>query len=206
DEARSWLSEQNVVFAKPSKGVEGKGVTRLVVGDDIDKTINYCLNNNLDLIEESIVQHEDMNVLYPDAINTIRFITLVENDGVKILGASLRMGNGGHVDNAAAGGVYASIDVTTGKLDSVAFKSSGVKYTKHPITNHPIEEFQIPFWDDVVKMCKKAALEVPDVRCVGWDVAISEKGPLLIEGNDRWSRFVWQHPKEQGLYHLIKEY
>src|SRR5699024_3403602 len=37
DEARSWLSEQNIVFAKPSKGVEGKGVTRLVVGDDIDK-------------------------------------------------------------------------------------------------------------------------------------------------------------------------
>lgn len=204
-EAKSWLSNKSVVFAKPKNGVEGRGVTRLAIENNLDDAIDFCLNNKLDLIEEAIVQHEDMNILYPESINTIRFITLVKNDGVKLLGASLRIGNGGHVDNAAAGGVYASIDISTGKLDSVAFKSSGVKYADHPITNHPIKDFQIPFWEDVVEMCKRAALEIPDVRCVGWDVAISENGPLLIEGNDRWSRFVWQHPKEQGLYHMIKD-
>lgn len=202
--AKVWLSDKSIVFAKPSKGVEGRGVTRLVIGDDIEETINYCISNKLDLIEEAIVQHKDMNVLYPDAINTIRFITLVEDNDVKLLGASLRMGNGGHVDNAAAGGVYASVDISTGKLDGVAFNKSGKKYANHPITNQPIKGFQIPFWEDVVELCKKAALEIPDVRCVGWDVAVSEKGPLLIEGNDRWSRFVWQHPKEQGLYHMIR--
>lgn len=204
DEVKSWLSDKKVVFAKPSKGVEGRGVTKLEINSNVDDTINFCLKNNLDLIEEAIVQHKDMNVLYPDAINTIRFITLVENNGVKLLGASLRMGNGGNVDNAAGGGVYASVDITNGKLDSVAFNSEGDKFANHPITNHPIKGFQIPLWEDVIEMCKKAALEIPDVRCIGWDVAISEKGPLLIEGNDRWSRFVWQHPKEQGLYHMIR--
>lgn len=204
DDAKNWLRDIDVVFAKPSKGVEGKGVTRLLVGDDAEETINYCLNNKLDLIEEAIVQHPKMNVLYPDSINTVRLITLVENNDVKLLGASLRIGNGGHVDNAAQGGIFASIDITNGKLDSVAFNNPGEKFEKHPITNHPIEGFQIPLWEEVIKMCKNAALEVPDVRCVGWDVAISEKGPILIEGNDRWSRFVWQQPKERGLYHMIK--
>lgn len=205
DDFKNFLKDKEVVFAKPSKGVEGKGVERLIV-DDIEEIINRCLKNKLDLIEEAIIQHPEMNVLYPDAINTVRFITLVEENDVKFLGASLRIGNGGHVDNAAQGGIYASVNIMTGELDSVAFNSSGKKYANHPITNHPIKGFQIPFWEEVVDICKKAALEIPDVRCVGWDVAISEKGPLLIEGNDRWSRFVWQHPKEKGLYHLIKNY
>lgn len=205
NDTKSWLSDKSIVFAKPSKGVEGRGVTKFVIDENIEDTIDFCLKNKLDLLEQAIVQHPEMNLLYPDSINTIRFITLVENDGVKLLGASLRMGNGKHVDNAAEGGIYASVDINSGKLDSVAFKSSGVKYTNHPITKQPIEGFQIPFWEDVVEICKEAALKVPDVRCVGWDVAISEKGPLLIEGNDRWSRFVWQHPKERGLYHLVKD-
>lgn len=203
DEAKDWLKDMDVVFAKPSKGVRGKGVTRLQV-EDVEETINYCLNNNLDLLEEAIIQHKDMNSLYPDAINTVRFMTFVENKEVKIIGTRLRMGNGGHVDNAAAGGLFATIDVDSGEIDSIAFNKSGEKFEKHPITNHPIEGFKIPYWEEVIEMCKKAALEVPDVRSIGWDVAISENGPLLIEGNDRWCRVLCQLPTEQGLYHLIK--
>lgn len=203
-DAKEWLSDINVVFAKPSKGVRGQGVTRLEVGNDVEETINYCLNNNLDILEEEIKQHKDMSALYPDAINTVRFMTFVENNDVKIIGTRLRMGNGGYVDNAAAGGVFATINVESGEVDSVAFNKSNEKFERHPITNHPIKGFKIPFWEEIVEMCKKAALEVPDVRSIGWDVAITENGPLLIEGNDRWCRVVWQLPAEEGLYHLIQ--
>ena len=33
-------------------------------------------------------------------------------------------------------------------------------------------------------MCKKAALQVPEVRYVGWDIAFSNKGPVIVEGNE----------------------
>lgn len=204
DDARKWLNSMDVVFAKPSKGAEGKGVTRLIVSD-VEDTIRYCIDNKLDTIEEPIVQHPDMNKLYPDSINTVRLITFIKDDEVNILGATLRIGNGGYVDNAGSGGIFASIDTNTGKLDSVAFDKTGNKIEKHPITNQTIRDFQIPFWSQVINLCKKAALKVPDVRTVGWDVALTEKGPILIEGNDRWSRAVWQLPKQKGLYHLIKE-
>src|SRR5699024_10334690 len=108
-------------------------------------------------------------------------------------------------DNAAEGGIYASVDVKTGALDSIAINNSRVQYERHPITNQAIKGFQIPFWDDVIEICKKAALEVPEVMCVGWDVAITNEGPVMIEGNDRWGKFLWQLPKQKGLYHLIKE-
>lgn len=204
DDAKKWLSSMDVVFAKPSKGAEGKGVTRLSVSD-AEETINYCLENKLGTLEEAIVQHPDMNILYPDAINTVRLITFIKNNEVKLLGATLRIGNGGYVDNAGSGGIFASIDIDEGKLDSVAFDKTGKKFEKHPITKQTIKGFQIPLWSQVINLCKKAALKVPDVRTVGWDVALTEKGPILIEGNDRWSRAVWQLPKQKGLYHLIKE-
>src|SRR5699024_1214599 len=50
--ARAWLGDKKVVFAKPSKGVEGRGVTRLEV-NDVEQVIDFCLKNNLDLIEEA---------------------------------------------------------------------------------------------------------------------------------------------------------
>ncbi|KPH76067.1 sugar-transfer associated ATP-grasp domain-containing protein [Oceanobacillus caeni] len=204
EDAKKWLRNMDVIFAKPTKGAEGKGVTRLSV-TDIENTIQYCLENKLGTLEEPIVQHPDMNILYPDAINTVRLITFIENNKVKLLGATLRIGNGGYIDNAGSGGIFASIDINEGKLDSVAFNKSGKKHEKHPITNQMIKGFQIPLWPQVTELCKKAALEIPDVKSVGWDVALTEKGPILIEGNDRWSRAVWQLPKQKGLYHLIQQ-
>jgi len=202
EDAISWLQGMDVVFAKPCNSMQARGVTRLVVGEEPEEIVKYCLDKKLDIIEEAIIQHPKMGVLHPESINTIRIVTLVENQDVKLLGASLRAGNGRYVDN---GGIFASVNITTGKVDSIAHNKYGEKFKDHPITNHPIKGFQVPFWEEVIEMCKEAAFVVPDVRSIGWDVAVTEKGPLLIEGNDRWSRFVWQKPKEQGLYHLIKE-
>ena len=39
-------------------------------------------------------------------------------------------------------------------------------------------------YDEMVEMIKEASKVVKEVRFVGWDVGISEKGPCLIEGND----------------------
>lgn len=202
-EAVAWLSNKEIVFGKPSNGVQGRGVTRLIVENDPEQIVHYCLDQKLDIIEEAIEQHPKMKALHPDSINTVRFITLVDNDNVKILGTSMRMGVGTHVDN---GGVYVSINAETGIVDSIAYTNFGEKYEKHPITNHELIGFQVPLWKEVIELCKKAALEVDDVRCVGWDVAITENGPLIIEGNDRWSRFLWQLPKQKGLFHTIKDY
>ena len=33
-------------------------------------------------------------------------------------------------------------------------------------------------------MALKAALEVPEVRYVGWDIAITKDGPVIMEGNE----------------------
>ena len=39
----------------------------------------------------------------------------------------------------------------------------------------------------------------PWARAIGWDIAISDRGPILIEGNERWSPSLMQIPAPYGL-------
>ena len=43
--------------------------------------------------------------------------------------------------------------------------------------------FEIPCYAQAVELVKRAALVVEQVKYVGWDVSISENGPVLVEGN-----------------------
>jgi hypothetical protein len=38
-------------------------------------------------------------------------------------------------------------------------------------------------------------------RCIGWDIAITPDGPILLEGNTRWAVTSLQAPMKQGLFH-----
>lgn len=108
------------------------------------------------------------------------------------------------MDNLGSGGIVASIDVDNGIINSLAYSKNGDSFEVHPVTNVSFLGYEIPFWNEVVNLCKRAALLIPEVRCVGWDVAITPNKPIIIEGNDRWCRFVWQLPVQKGLYSLIK--
>ena len=56
-------------------------------------------------------------------------------------------------------------------------------YSKHPISGKEIVGFKVPMFHDAVELVKECAKVVPEVQYIGWDVAISQNGPLIIEGN-----------------------
>lgn len=58
--------------------------------------------------------------------------------------------------------------------------------------------FRVPYWDEAVEFVKALALVLPDTHYCGWDIAITEDGPLMIEGNSR-GQFVWQYPILIGI-------
>ena len=64
-----------------------------------------------------------------------------------------------------------------------AIDKKGKIYIEHPVTNTKIEGFQIPYFKEAIKMVKDASKVVPQVGLVGWDIAITNKGPVMIEGN-----------------------
>lgn len=85
-------------------------------------------------------------------------------------------------------------------------KIGSIKYENHPITKTLILGFKIPFWDEIVEMITEAAWIVPQVRTVGWDVAVTQEGPLIIEGNDNWNKDAFQIPYGQGRQYILNNY
>ena len=62
------------------------------------------------------------------------------------------------------------------------------------MTNTSIVGFKIPKYKEVIELAKKASLVVDEVRYVGWDIAVTDKGPVIIEGNEYPGHDIYQLP------------
>ncbi|MCW9706775.1 sugar-transfer associated ATP-grasp domain-containing protein [Fodinibius salsisoli] len=171
--------------------------------------ISFMKDSGYQVVEEFVEQHAELNRLSPSAVNTIRIFTeLNAKNEVNILGCRLRISVNSSVDNMAAGNLAAPIDEKSGQLSGPAVYSDITKEEQiyHPITKVKITGFQIPFWEETIKMVKKAAKLHPQNRSIGWDVVITPKGPGLIEGNHDWCKLLWQLPVKKGMKSLLNEF
>lgn len=203
-ELSHWLSDKTEFIAKPSEGTVGKGIQKITPSEfkNTSSLIAYLKENKLDLVEEVILQNKDLNKLNSSSVNTIRVMTVLnENKEVKILGAAIRLGVGKVVDNFNAGGIAAPIDIETGTISRFGVSKNiqdEKKYYEHPVSKVKLTGFQIPHWDKVLDIVKKACHEVETVRTVGWDVAIGEENVLLVEGNHNWCKNFFQQVEMEG--------
>lgn len=207
---RMLNSRSGKLVLKRSDGGCGKGIV-IVESDGLtkQKLLDMLADTENDMVEEYVVQHRELMRLSPSGLNTIRIITQVSaNDRVEIIGCRLRITVQSHVDNMAAGNIAASINSVTGIVTSEAVYSDITKPSveKHPITGVSIKGFQLPYWDETIKMVKEAALKNTSNRSIGWDVAITDDGPELIEGNHDWCKLLWQLPEGHGLKETIDKY
>ncbi len=185
-EFEEFLSGLEVIISKPTAEACGRGVEKLSVEDfpSTEALYAHIKEINSGLCEEFVVQHKDVSALYPHSVNTYRVVTVLTEGVPHIIYAFIRIGNGGRfVDNINAGGMAAPINIETGMIEYPAFDKDSIYYETHPYTGCPIQGWQLPMWKESVELVLNAATVVPQVGYVGWDVAVTENGPLLIEGN-----------------------
>jgi hypothetical protein len=168
----------------------------------------YMERMKYDLAEEYVVQHPSLMDMSPSGLNTIRVFTQLNAGGVDFLGARLRVSVNSPVDNMAAGNLAAPIEMESGVVNGPGVYSDITKEEKsvHPVTGKTITGFVIPHWNKVIELVKSAALHTPENRSVGWDIAVTEEGPELIEGNHNWCKLLWQMPVKKGLKHELEKY
>ena len=187
EEFEAFMADKESAFAKPESGDSGRGVEKLYKKDynTLKDMYDYIKSKGDCAIEECIIQHPEMNRLYPHAINCMRVVTDRVGDEVYVAYVILKCGNGGSVcDNSGQGGLICAVDKETGVVKSIATDDLiAHSYEKHPETGVEFKGFKIPMYDEAIAMCKEAALIVPEVRHIGWDVGLSDKGPVLVEGN-----------------------
>ncbi len=205
-EFKRFIKDNECFMSKPYDGLGGADVLKRYSKEikNIEEYYEYCKNNRI-FLEEVVKQNKELNKMCSASCNTIRIMTFNNNGKPEILWAGLRIGNGvNSVDNFHAGGMATEIDLETGKLMRPALDKALNEFTHHPKSNVKIEGFQLPYFDEVKKMVLEASLESDKILVVGWDVAITDDGPLIIEGNRRPGFDLVQVASRRGRMDIIR--
>ncbi|MBQ6559863.1 MAG: hypothetical protein IJL85_03435 [Erysipelotrichaceae bacterium] len=178
---------KNKIFAKPNDSCSGKGIYRNFAIDkdtNLKELYGYLKDKHL-FVEDSIVQHEKMSMLHSSSINTVRVTTVLDKkDTAHVMYALQRIGIGDmSVDNVGSGGIYTVLS-EDGRIVNPCWSDKTIStYTEHPTSGMPLIGFEVPYFKEALELCRKAALVEKHIRYVGWDIAISDKGPIIVEGN-----------------------
>jgi len=200
DETRDFLSRHPRVIAKPAAGEGGAGISIYESAEitDVAAWRAELVANDQTLLEQVLAQHDDLNAVYPDSVNTVRMITYRDPHGeLHVIASVLRIGNGAVIDNFASGGMFTMLDDEGVALYPAVDKQSNI-YREHPRTGMTIKGIRVPFFDRVVEMVTEASTRLPTVPYVGWDIAITPEGPALIEANHNSSVFQMK-PSASGI-------
>ena len=204
---KKYLKGKDFIIVKPLDLSCGKGVEKIKVDkEDVHELYNRLIENKQLLVEDVAIQHDLINEIYPQSVNTFRIVTLNK----KVVAAFLRIGNYGNVvDNFNHGGMVTAIDIESGKINYPAIDKEHNVYTEHPITKKKIVGIKIPMWSDIKNLCIEACDVVPEIKYIAWDVCLGKEKPFLIEGNDFPGHDLYQLPVHRsdnyGLLPIFKK-
>ena len=170
------------------------------------------------LVEELIEQGEEMAVLHPASVNSVRMLTINLGDGdIRLWYPFIRIGVGGNFLSAAAtGSIVACINVGTGVVETTGFNKLGGITDVHPDTHFTIKGIKIPRWRQLCQKAIEMSERLPTLRYIGWDFVYDKDGEwIVMEGNENAGISSSQLIHHRGMreefeqligYHYTKEY
>lgn len=191
------IPDQAVFYARPSTGGGGHGIIKAQrLGPDIcidgacvpvSRFIGDLRQSGRAFtLSEAVTQHSFLSGLFPGTVNTVRVLMMRDPDSGEpfIVSGVLRLGSSssGSVDNFSRGGLSVALDASSGAILGGRTKP-GARYERHPDTGASLVCGTLPFWHEVRETCTVAMQHVSDLVYVGWDVIVTETGPVILEGN-----------------------
>lgn len=206
---KKFVSGKENVFAKKHNSFGGDGVKKVnLAGEDLKVLFNQLYNNKQYLIEDTLIQNEYLDWINPKAVNNVRLVTLLKDGEAYVVFKTLRINAGGE-EVISCHDIYMTLDDEGNILGNVVDDECNI-YKKHPVTGFKFKGAKIPHMDKALELVKSAAKLVPEMRWIGWDVAITEDGAAIIEGNNYPSFglhqfYLLNDGEEVGKYKRIKE-
>jgi hypothetical protein len=188
--------ERSMFIKKKEDSFGGKNIFKITPGqlkedrELLNKIYSEVIKAGY-IYQNQIIQHEELNKLNPNSINCVRIVTYTNKDKIpRILGITQKTSlSEAYVDNVSFGGGFIPLDMQNGILYNKIYtgfeKNKGEVYYKHPVTGFKPKGFRIPYFREAKELALYAAKSVPQIILVGWDIAITPDGPLIIEGNIR---------------------
>ena len=188
EEFKKFIKNKKNFILKPFAGHSGDGIEIIEVSKfkSDNALFEYSLEKAPFVAEELIEQDDGLGCFHKESVNTVRVVTFYYKNEVSVLWAFMRTGQGdSKVDNMGSAGYGALIDIKTGKIISDGIDWKGDKEKCHPDSKIEFKGYQIPKWDELLEVVKNLSSEISAMHCVGWDLALTKKGWVLVEGNAR---------------------
>ncbi|MEK9508266.1 sugar-transfer associated ATP-grasp domain-containing protein [Gemmatimonadota bacterium Y43] len=198
------------VFFKPLEGSQGEGAQRWLFdpGDErwvrkgrrLDRgellsSIHAFRRGRGFLVQECLVNHPELESLSGPTLSSLRIMTRVSDDGaVSVACVVLKVGRqGAEVDNRHAGGIVCAVDPATGRVGAGLSSTRFGAITAHPDSGAELEGRVLTVHRDAMAVATRAHATLPDLpRTVGWDIAVTPEGPVIIEANSMWGAGIVQ--------------
>lgn len=217
-----YLARANFpIFAKPLTSSQSLGIVGIAGLDESESQLFLTNGNAMALsdfhdqisqryqysgyaFQEMVEMHPDLKEFTNGAVGTFRIVTTTTPDGISVLYAAWKIpGKGSMADNFwREGNLLANVDVGSGEVLRCQ-KSAGIDaqlIDSSPESGRKIIGLKIPLWEHVKKMTLEVASLLPGERVLGFDVAISPDGPILIEANTNPDHGIYQIAADQGFW------
>lgn len=192
-------------FAKPVDGAFGSGAFAV---RSYDKTADQATLFNGDrasleelsriveshsgtgyLFQDYIMPHPYIKKLCGECLSTVRFNIFLTAEGPSLFHCFWKIPTGRNMTdnflNGQTGNILAAVNLGTGLVEAVR-GGCGFDLTEHhihPTTGERLVGITLPDWEEMKSLCLKTATMIPGLRLQHWDVAMSERGPVLMEVN-----------------------
>jgi hypothetical protein len=192
------------LVAKPVRGEGGDGVRMLGAVPDGDALTALLRGQRGPVLVQPLVRvHPSISYLALNALPTVRIVTILDENGApEVVSATFRCPSKpeARVDNMKAGGLISAVALDDGTLGTACLGYGGGDHDVHPTTGALITGRPLPDWQAATALVIRAHQDAfADYILIGWDVALTPEGPLLIEGNGKPGVLMPQRAARQGL-------
>ena len=198
------LEEANYpLFGKPMDEKQSLGTASLVSADAATSTLSTIDGGRLELdpyldtitgkygqgyiFQKRVTPHADVRAIAGNRLATVRVMTILTSKGPELLRAAWKIPAGANAaDNFwRPGNLLCTLDLSTGEV--LRCVSGGgltqKQHDVHPDSGARIVGVRAPMWEDLVKVALEAARTLKDTPLIGWDMAATDEGALIVEPN-----------------------
>lgn len=156
------------------------------------------------LFQSAVRQHPALTAITGPALGTVRVVTVTEDaTRPRALYALWKIPSPNAMsDNFwQTGSMLANVDLATGEVLGCRCGTGPdtVQVESHPVSGKPVTGILVPFWSELKALAEQAHAIFPNAGVIGWDIGMSEDGPVIVEGNNMPHHTLYQLATGEGI-------
>ena len=206
------------LFGKPVRGSQAMGSVLIRKLDGLIATLGNGQTTSVSKLAEEVTRNTTYGYVFQDAVtphpdlvtltgtqavSTIRVVTVNHPDTPEVLYTLWKLPSPTAMsDNFwQKGSLIALVEPGCGRVQKIRYGPGlDTQWVEtHPVTGAQLLGATLPCWQSVLDLAIAAHATVPDNGILGWDIAITPGGALLIECNENTGHGLYQLASGRGV-------